>query len=101
MLTHCKVVRREDFEYTRHEYDDEYDNPENYDKNVPDYDDRILRFINHELKINNSKPKTPENMYEFINDSGYEFYEIPDFARCVFNDPYLSNESKDEFKTKI
>lgn len=83
------------------EYDEEYDNPLNYDEDVEDYDERILRFINHRLKVNGTTPKLPTNEYEFVNDSGYEFEQIPDFAKCIFNDPYLGNNSKDEFKSEI
>lgn len=40
-------------------------------------------------------------MYEFINDSGYDFEEIPAFAEIIFKEPYLTNETKEEFKRTI
>lgn len=87
--------------YTAEDYVEEYDNPIYYDKSVKDYSERFIRFINYVQKIEGTVPKEPLNLYEFVNDSGYDESELPSFAELIFNEPNLSNNAKEEFKRNI
>ena len=68
--------------------------PRNYDVNDPNYQQKIDMCADYAL----SKIPSRINYYEFVNDSGYEFEDISPFAKLVFNNLYLSNKGKDDFK---